>query len=325
LPDARRQLLLEKDLESLVCKCNYRVFDERYVIYHDAVVDRRRYEVLGHMLNASNTALIAQRQTYGLDFNHIFISAKISDLNYISNLGGGSVFPLYCYPDPTKFVRPDADWPPGKDGRVPNLQPEFVKRMSTATGLEFVSDGKGDLAKTFGPENIMTYIYAIFHSPTYRFCYAEFLKVGFPRVPLTTNLHLFKELCYLGDVLVSLHLMQSAALKNNVTTFAVSGNNNIVKVGGKGKALTDVKGGKGKLSINKTQYFDDVPEDVWNFHIGGYQVCHKWLADRKKAGRKLSAEDIEHYHKIVVAINETIKIMKQIDEVIAAHGGWPIK
>ena len=81
--------------------------------------------------------------------------------------------------------------------------------------------------------------------------------------------------------------------------------------------------GKGKLFINKTQYFDGLPEEVWNFHIGSYQVCHKWLKDRKS--RKLSTKDIEHYHKIVVVLNETIKIMKQIDEVIEAHGGWPIK
>ncbi|GAJ05872.1 unnamed protein product [marine sediment metagenome] len=125
--------------------------------------------------------------------------------------------------------------------------------------------------------------------------------------------------------MVSLHLMESDTLKNHITNFTVSGDNAVTKVGEKGKTLTDVENGKGKLFINKTQYFGGLPEEVWNFHIGGYQVCHKWLADRKKAGRKISAEDIEHYHKIVVAINETIKIMKQIDEVIDAHGGWPIK
>jgi len=75
-----------------------------------------------------------------------------------------------------------------------------------------------------------------------------------------------------------------------------------------------------KLLINKTQYFDNLPEEVWNFHIGSYQVCYKWLYDRKKTDLKLPANDIEHYHRIVVAINETIKIMKQIDETIDAHG-----
>ena len=64
-----------------------------------------------------------------------------------------------------------------------------------------------------------------------------------------------------------------------------------------------------------------MPEQVWNFHIGGYQVCEKWLKDRK--GRTLSAEDITHYHKIVVALSETIRLMAEIDQVIEAHGGWP--
>ena len=91
------------------------------------------------------------------------------------------------------------------------------------------------------------------------------------------------------------------------------------------KKLKDVQDGKGKLYINTTQYFDNLHEEVWNFHIGGYQVCYKWLYDRKKAGRKLSADDIQHYHKIVVALSETIHIMAEIDKTIDSHGGWPIK
>lgn len=34
-------------------------------------------------------------------------------------------------------------------------------------------------------------------------------------------------------------------------------------------------------------------------------------------------EDIAHHQKIVVALNETIRIMKEIDEVIELHRGWP--
>ncbi len=67
--------------------------------------------------------------------------------------------------------------------------------------------------------------------------------------------------------------------------------------------------------------FRGVPEEVWNFHIGGYQVCEKWLKDRK--GRTLSKDDIAHYQKIVVALAETIRLMREIDEVIDRHGGWP--
>ena len=80
---------------------------------------------------------------------------------------------------------------------------------------------------------------------------------------------------------------------------------------------------KGKVYINKDQYFAGVRSEVWEFHIGGYQVCEKWLKDRRQ--RELSYEDISHYEKIVVALRETIRLMKQIDEAIDAHGGWPIE
>jgi len=75
------------------------------------------------------------------------------------------------------------------------------------------------------------------------------------------------------------------------------------------------------LMMNDTQYFEWIRPEVWAFHIGGYQVCHKWLKDRK--GRTLSKDDIAHYNKIVVALSETIRLMKKIDEVIDEHGGWP--
>ena len=84
------------------------------------------------------------------------------------------------------------------------------------------------------------------------------------------------------------------------------------------------------IDVAKTHGFKGVPEEVWNFHIGGYQVCEKWLKDRQakggknpRPGRVLTDEDIEHYQKIVVALSETIRIMAEIDEVIEAHGGWP--
>jgi hypothetical protein len=78
---------------------------------------------------------------------------------------------------------------------------------------------------------------------------------------------------------------------------------------------------KGQPATPGSMGFHGVPEEVWNFHVGGYQVCEKWLKDRK--GRRLSDEDIAHYQKIVVALSETIRLMGEIDEVIEKHGGWP--
>ena len=282
---------------------------------------RSRYDISFHLIDFDNLALLTGRSNTSEGMNHFFVSKYCSEVKCAESSRGSIFCPLYLYPEEGHM--PDRNWPAGKNGRTPNLDPKFVEQFADAIVLEFVSDGKGDLKKTFGPEDVFNYIYAIFHSTKYRDRYAEFIKIDFPRVPITLDTDMFKILCSLGNELVGLHLMESDKLNDHITTFPVSGDNTVIKVGEKGKTLADVKNGKGKLFINKTEYFDNLPEEVWNFHIGGYQVCYKWLYDRKKASRKLSAEDIEHYHRIVVAINETIKIMKQIDEVIAAHGGWP--
>ena len=75
--------------------------------------------------------------------------------------------------------------------------------------------------------------------------------------------------------------------------------------------------------INNEQYFDGVPPDIWAFKIGGYQVCEKWLKDRK--GRKLSYEEHVQFMQIVSVLSETIRLMVEIDELIEENGGWPFK
>jgi predicted helicase len=215
------------------------------------------------------------------------------------------VFPLYLYP---------AEGEMQFDGgnRRPNLNPEFIKEFSDKLGLTFIEGGKGDLAETFGPEDIFHYAYAVFHSPTYRTRYAEFLKIDFPRLPLTSDKELFKALVAKGAELVSLHLMESPALNKPITKYPVTGSNELDKVTYDEKTQ--------RVYINKTQYFEGVPPEVWNFHIGGYQVCQKWLKDRK--GRTLTYKESTHYQKMVVALKETIRFMGEIDELIPE---WPVK
>ena len=196
--------------------------------------------------------------------------------------------------------------------RRPNLNPDFIKAISDKLGLTFVEDGKGDLKKTYGPEDIFNYAYAIFHSPTYRTRYAEFLKTDFPRLPLTSDKELFKALTGKGAELVALHLMESPSLNKPITKYPITGSNEVDNVTYDEKTQ--------RVYINKEQYFEGVPPEVWNFHIGGYQVCQKWLKDRK--GRKIGVDDSTHYQKIVVALKETIRLMTEIDELIPV---WPVE
>jgi len=203
-------------------------------------------------------------------------------------------------------------------GRLPNLSPAFITAISNKLCMPFKEDGKGDLRQTFGPEDIFNYMYAIFHAPSYRTRYAEFLKNDFPRLPLISDADLFRNLCFLGEILVGLHLMEKHGV--HIPNYPEIGNNIVEKV--EYSQFPD-KPEQGRVWINKTQYFDGVPSEVWEFHIGGYQVCHKWLKDRK--GRVLTFDDIRHYQRIVPALAETITLMANIDEVIEEHGGWPIE
>ncbi|HLE80407.1 MAG TPA: type ISP restriction/modification enzyme, partial [Dehalococcoidia bacterium] len=196
--------------------------------------------------------------------------------------------------------------------RRPNLNPEFIEDVSDKLGLTFIENGRGDLEQTFGPEDIFNYAYAVFHSPTYRTRYAEFLKIDFPRLPLTSDKGLFKGLAEKGAELVSLHLMESPLLNNLITKYPVAGGNAVDKV--------TCDDNNQRVYINKTQYFEGVPPEVWNFHIGGYQVCQKWLKDRK--GRTLTYDELTHYQKVIVALKETIRLMAEIDELIP---GWPVE
>ena len=133
----------------------------------------------------------------------------------------------------------------------------------------------------------------------------EFLKINFPRVPSTADYGIFKEMTQYGKELVNLHLLRSDKLNTPVAKFQGGGNGFVEKV--------KYDESKERVYINKNNYFENVPKDVWEYQIGGYQVCDKWLKSRK--GRKLSLDEIEQYCKITTAIKETILLQKQIDSI----------
>lgn len=306
---ARGKLRLDRDTNNAIQPCLYRPFDKRFCLLHPAVMDRPRLGSQTQMIEP-NLALSTTRSVeIQSGFEHMLCTASAMDHHAVSLKEANYLLPLYIYPAKGSLL--DAD----SVVRKSNLSPQFVREMSEKVGLRFLSDRTGDLFATLGPEDAFHYAYAIFYSSTYRERYAEFLKRDFPRLPLTSDRTLFADLCQWGKELVSLHLMRSPYLKNPFTTFPRNGSNVMEK------AKYDPN--EVRVYINKEgQYFDNVPEETWNFRVGGYQVLDKWLKDRK--GRILSTEDIEHYRRIVTALHETYQIMHEIDEVIDAHGGWPL-
>lgn len=292
----------------------YRLFDVRYVVFSREINDRPRPRLLPHVFE-DNLLFGLGKQGQAVDarkWQVITCTDKHTDANLFRR-GGINLFPLYLYPTKQSELTEPSEYPLSNKGRRPNLSKAFVSMMEAKLGLSFQTEGSAfvdsdETTNWFGPEDVFYYAYAIFHSPTYRERYAEFLKIDFPRLPLTTDVEVFGNLVKYGAELVSLHLMKSRELSQRMTTFDIEGDDEVAR----GHPRYTQKGGR--VYINKTQYFGGIPQDLWDFHIGGYQVLHKWLKDRR--GRKLSLDEKEHYQKIVVALSETIRIMSEIDSAI---------
>lgn len=315
---AQRDLHAAPISRKRIARIQYRPFDTRFTYYTGqsrGFIGQPQHRIMRNMLAGENIGLSTTRSVEIMrGWEHIFCTADMIQHHTVSLKEVNYLFPLYIYDSGDALQPRLIEDAPGSSsrGRRPNLAPAFIAEVEVRLGLKFTPDGTGDLRKTVGPEDIFHYMYAMFHSPTYRERYAEFLKIDFPRLPLTRDLNLFRALAAKGSELVALHLMESPRLKKPITRFV-----------GKGDGVVAPRFPKyddETVWINDEQGFEGVPEDVWGFHVGGYQVCHKWLKDRR--GRKLSAEDRAHYAGIVVALKETIRLMEEIDEAIP---GWPLE
>jgi len=253
----------------------YRPFDYRWIYYDPSLVSRSAYKVMSHIVGKENVALVNARQFGGGSHFICFITKIITEISS-QPFAPYTIFPLYLYT---------------KDNlRRYNIKKEIIDNIKKTVG-------------EVSPEDILDYIYAVLNSPSYREKYKEFLKIDFPCVPYPKDIKNFRKLVALGAELRSLHILESPKLNQFITTYPIVGSDTVEKLAYK----------KEKVFINSEQYFGNVPEVAWDFYIGGYQPARKWLKDRK--GRTLTNNDIEHYQKIIVALAETNRIMREIDNV----------
>ncbi|MFH1942454.1 MAG: type ISP restriction/modification enzyme, partial [bacterium] len=301
LSDARNSMK-NVDINDWIQTILYRPFNKQYIFYHDSLVDRSRRELVQHML-PDNVSLIAMRQV-ALDepYNHFFVSDCMVDARaFYSTQGIIQQFPLYLYHEQGKSKRggshtmmlfePEVPYRAGQ--RISNIIPKLLETLQTT------------YRRQPSPEDIFNFIYAVFYSNAYRKKYAEFLKTDFPRVPFTKDSKLFQKLAKKGAQLVELHLLKSEKLSKPIAKCEGSGDLRVVKV------VYDAK--KERVHINPDKYFTGVPSEVWEYHIGGYQVAEKWLKDRK--GRIHSSKENSIYTKVITSIAKTIEIQESLDEL----------
>lgn len=296
-------LIVNGASESNVKRISYRPFDSACINYDPELLARARFAFMQNFLEGPNLAFCSIKRSRSDAVLTPLVTDGLIDKGILSSLDNANIFPLYLYPDSNQHTLD------GRQARVPNLKLEVVEKIADGLGLAFVAepttdseDGRQESGE-FAPIDLLDYIYAVLHSPTYREKYKEFLKIDFPRVPYPKDAETFWALVKLGGELREVHLLESAKVSQFITGFPVGGSNEVEK-----PVYKD-----GRVYFNKTQYFDGVPEIAWNFYIGGYQPAQKWLKDRK--GRTLSYDDIQHYQKIIVALTETDRIMTEIDEI----------
>lgn len=282
----------------------YRPFDEKITYYTSqsrGFLAYPVYNVLKHLTSTINIGLCFSRQVVTDNWSHIqYSSLAVDNRVHYSNKGASVIAPLYLHTHDNLISEPQ-----------PNLDSKIVTAFCNGLNLPYVVDGRITSDKKYPeyqdqitPLNILDYIYAVLHSPSYRAKYAEFLKIDFPRVPYPTDREIFWQLVKLGSQLRQVHLLQSSLLDEHDINYPIDGNNIVEKPEYKNK----------QVWINQTQYFENVPETAWSFYIGGYQPAQKWLKDRKD--KQLSYDDIIHYMKIITALSLTDTVMAQINEIV---------
>jgi predicted helicase len=308
LSDARKDVMKDPDWQRHIVRLLYRPFDERWVFYHSSIIERSRKEVMQHMLVGENLGLVlAKRYSLG-EYNYAFVGNSIVEGHVLSGqLGITYLFPLYLYQKQEKskkkavklsswlLFEPESDY----YTRRPNISEEFIERLSR------------QYKKTPSPEEILYFTYAVLYSKTYRTRYAEFLKIDFPRIPFAGDYKVFSKMAKSGERLVNLHLMKVNLTP--VARFQGKGENRVEKL--------RYEGNKKRLYINSSQYFEGIEPEVYEYQIGGYRPCEKWLRDRRDIA--LSLEEIQTYCRIVTAIKETIDIQKAIDKIFEQeYSSW---
>lgn len=304
---AEQRAIVPEFSEKFIRHISYRPFDDRYIYFQENLVFRMRGEIMNNF-NNTNIAFCAVKLGRNPDYHNYFITENITDKGISSSLDNANIFPLYLYPETNGQQSIDQS-----EERKPNLNTEIVYQIAENLGLTFTNE-KESTENTFAPIDILDYIYAVLHSPTYREKYKEFLKIDFPRVPYPKDQDTFWALVKLGGEIRQIHLLKSPKIEQYITQYPIDGDN----VVGKPKYVPIPKNEEtgvlqGNVFINDSQYFANVPLTAWKFYIGGYQPAQKWLKDRKD--RKLEFDDILHYQKIIVALSETNRLMKEIDKI----------
>jgi predicted helicase len=321
LADRRTALMADKDRKNAIEKITHRPFDNRHIIYHRDAIDSMKYDVMRHMTSDQNLGLISARSNKSSIQDQFFITDLMSEVKAGEATTGSVLFPLWLYGSDSDTL---FDLEAGRKANLGSTVPDLLSPL----GLVLSQDARGDLESTAGPEDVLAYVYSISYSRAYRVRYESFLRSDYPRIPFTSDIETFRTLVVLGHRLISLHLLSSDEVDNGPAMAPSKGDYSVEKIPVSQRwvpSLSDEM--EGSIILNSSsgpdgeaQIINGVPQEVWNYSIGGHQVIHKWLDAR--IGDQLTFDETIHLIRSINAIKQTIDIQDSLDEILTE---WPIK
>ncbi|MCL4436330.1 MAG: N-6 DNA methylase [Thaumarchaeota archaeon] len=299
LSDARKKLRSDSSWKTRFAKCLYRPFDERYIFFSKDLLERTRPDISDPLLAKGNFALVSMRQVAQDDVPYSYSTVTqypVDNRCFRSNKGIVQVFPLFVYN--------------AKKDLVPNIGTTFREQFCKAINRNWSE--KPD-AEKIDPFSILCYVVATMFSNNYRTKYSELLRRNYPKIPITANYECFTKLKSLGNQLVDALTLNTGAISLLITKFPVEGPN-IVE-----SRFPIYEKDTQRVFINKTQYFEGISDSIWEYQLGGRQVCWEWLKERR--GEHLSYDEMMFYQRMIVCIARLIELSEKIDQTLDEYGG----
>ncbi|MGH9394633.1 MAG: type ISP restriction/modification enzyme, partial [Terriglobales bacterium] len=303
LERAREQMRAVPDPYAPVVECLYRPLDRRWCYYDAAAMDRPRREILEHVAGRANLCLNTVRQTRKQAWRHALASDCPAAAVYVELKDGSNLFPLYLYDG---RANGHLFYENGREIADVNFAPAFLQAAASALGLKFHRGSSKPPARSFTAEQLFAYIYAVLNTPSFAARYGEHLRRGWPRVPLTSDVTLFRKLGRLGERLIACHLLREVEFG---ASFPATGDRKVRRA-----AFEDRR-----VWINEQQYFAGVAPEIWGAELGGYAPAQQWLKDR--LGAVLDFDAVNGYRRIIGALQASLRLELALD---AAIPRWPL-
>jgi len=339
-----RQKLVSQGIRSGEFKrFHYQPFDDRWIYYHPSKLLDERRPGLFNLSKSQNLFILSRSKGERLEEGSpAGLTRQLADWH--ATRPGSACIPLWLAQSDTS-----------EGDQLSLLEGERETAVRTYNLSPLAWEALDDHSLRDQPETIFFHALAIMHSPAYAEENAGALRQDWPRVPLELpqtaaepetdatrdwllrGLALGKRVAALldietpvagietGDVEPALRSIARFEMLDGSTPrertedvtlkarWGYRGQGGVVMPGP--DASVKNEDGTRDIVANAKARWTGVPDAVWNYHLGGYQVLKKWLSYREEAilGRPLTLEEIRTFTAICRRIASLLALAPELD------------